>query len=298
MKDTVCIIGYGSIGNRHHNILKKFFKKNQIYIITNRPNITNSYQKVSSLKKLDPKYIFVCNETSKHYDTLKYIDNNFKNKIVFIEKPLFEKFLNYKPSNNKYFVGYNMRFNPILTDVKNYIKSKKIYSVDVICASYLPNWRKNRDYRNTYSASKKKGGGVLLDLSHEFDYIKWIFGEFNIIYSYVNKISNFEISSEDYASIFLKTKNNININVTLNYFSKINKREILINGKNFSLSVDLINKKTITFLNRSILKKYYFDINKSYKLQIEDLIKNQYKICSYKEALNLMGIIDKMRNKL
>ena len=36
------------------------------------------------------------------------------------------------------------------------------------------------NYLKSYSASKSKGGGVLLDLSHEIDYINWLFGSFDV----------------------------------------------------------------------------------------------------------------------
>ena len=64
-------------------------------------------------------------------------------------------------------------------------------STTVLCGSYLPSWRKNIIYNKSYSSDKKKGGGVLLDLSHEIDYITWILGSFtkNIL-----SIKNFLIS--------------------------------------------------------------------------------------------------------
>jgi len=43
MTINVCIIGYGSIGKRHCGILLNYFKKNQIYIITNQEKFFNSY---------------------------------------------------------------------------------------------------------------------------------------------------------------------------------------------------------------------------------------------------------------
>ena len=51
----------------------------------------------------------------------------------------------------------------------------------VNCYSYLPNWRKNIPYYLSNSADKK-GGGVLLELSHEIDYLTWIFGDFEILF--------------------------------------------------------------------------------------------------------------------
>ena len=46
----------------------------------------------------------------------------------------------------------------------------------MVCNSFLPNWRSNRDYRKSSSLKKVEGGGVLLELSHEIDYIRNLFG--------------------------------------------------------------------------------------------------------------------------
>ena len=60
---------------------------------------------------------------------------------------------------------------------------------------------KKRNYTKVYS-SKNKGGGVEYDLSHEFDYIKWIFGKFKTVLKFNKKISNLKISSNDHLSVF------------------------------------------------------------------------------------------------
>ena len=50
-----------------------------------------------------------------------------------------------------------------------------------MCHSYLPQWRK-KNYKKSYSSNAKLGGGVSLDLSHEIDYIQWIFGNINFLF--------------------------------------------------------------------------------------------------------------------
>ena len=103
-----------------------------------------------------------------------------------------------------------------------------------------------KDYKKSVSASKKFGGGVLLELSHEIDYIYWIFKNLKIDYSFNKKISNLKINTDDILCMFMNDKNNITFNIVLNFFSKINNRKIHIDGKDFSLSGDLIkNELTI-----------------------------------------------------
>jgi len=50
------------------------------------------------------------------------------------------------------------------------------------------------------------GGGVLLDLSHEIDYAKWIFGGLKILNGLNLKISELEISSDDLALFVAQTE--------------------------------------------------------------------------------------------
>ena len=117
---------------------------------------------------------------------------NCKNKFVLVEKPLFSKPNKINIKKNKYYVGYNLRFNPIINFLKKKIKSKKIWSVNIFCGSYLPNWRNNIDYRKSSSAKKHLGGGVLLDLSHELDYVQWLFGKIEIEHCKSKKLSKFQ----------------------------------------------------------------------------------------------------------
>ncbi len=116
--------------------------------------------------------IFITNPTFLHYETLKRcltLSNN-----IFIEKPLFEN-SNYDlneltiKDSGIYYIACPLRFNPVIDYLKEHLSKYSVYSVRVICSSYLPEWRNNIDYRNNYSAKKELGGGVSLDLIHEID---------------------------------------------------------------------------------------------------------------------------------
>ena len=298
MLKKVLIIGFGSIGRRHAKILKKNPNIKNVFVLTNQN--CPSYIKIKSLReinKINPDYIIISSETSKHFTQLNYIEKNFKNKIILVEKPLFEKNKKLTLKNNKVFVGYNMRFNPIIKKIRKIILNRKIWSVNVFCGSYLPNWRKNIDYSKSSSAIKKKGGGVLLDLSHELDYLRWIFGDFKIKYVINKKISDLKINTDDFLCLTGKFKKKIYLQLNLNYFTREAKRQILIDGKDLSISANLINKN-ITFYDKKKFNKIKYNFNRdyTYKEQHQNIMnKNFTNCCSLKEAQNIMLMINKIR---
>ena len=164
MKKKVLIIGYGSIGRKHAQLLKRFKNIKDIFIFSNQKDIGfKKIRKISEVKKIQPDYIIISSRTSEHYKNLLYIERNLKNKIILVEKPLFNKFKKLNIKNNKVFIGYNLRFHPVLKYIKKYIRNKKIIFVNIKCSSRLPSWRKNIDYINSNSAKKSFGGGALLD---------------------------------------------------------------------------------------------------------------------------------------
>src|SRR5262249_35134000 len=73
-------------------------------------------------------------------------------------------------------VGLNLRFLPSLRRVRTLLEAQRIgrvYSARASFGFYLPWWRAGRDYTDTYSVNAALGGGVLLDLVHELDYLGW-----------------------------------------------------------------------------------------------------------------------------
>ena len=186
----VLIIGYGSIGKKHAKLLRQKKNVKNIYIVTSQK--IHNFKKISidELKYISPDLIIIANATSLHLQTIKIIEKLYKQKKVLVEKPIFEKSYKYKPSNNYYHVGYNIRLHPVIEKIQKLIENKIIWHVDVKLESYLPDWRKNLPYNKSSSSNKKLGGGVLLDLSHELDYLALMFNEIRPLYCYNGKKSN------------------------------------------------------------------------------------------------------------
>ena len=302
MNKSVLISGYGSIGRRHANILSKLVSKKNIVILTNQK--LSNFRTIKTLKKLnevDPYYIVICNPTSDHINKIRFIEKNCRNKFVLVEKPLFSKPNKINIKKNKYYVAYNLRFNPIINFLKKKIKSKKIWNVNIFCGSYLPNWRNNIDYRRSSSAKKKLGGGVLLDLSHELDYVQWLFGKIKIQYCKSKKLSNLNIETDDFLNLVGKTKKASSIQITLNYFTRKRTRQIFIDGNNISVQADLIRKNVVCYDGN---KKRIYNFknsgeNSDYKKQHLAILKNKStdKLCTFKEGKQLVYLINQIRSK-
>jgi len=297
-KYKILIIGYGSMGKKHARVLRSMGVKN-LFIYSKKKNIP--YKKIKSLneiRKIDPHYIIISSNTSDHYWQLKLLEKEVRNKIILIEKPLFTEYKKIKIKYNKIFVGYNLRFHPIIQFIKNKIRAKKIWSAFVICGSYLPNWRKNRNYHSSHSAKKKYGGGVLLELSHEIDYLLWFFNYFQVENVFSKKVSNLKINTDDILDLVGKNSKVKYISVKLNYFFRTPIRRIFIDGSDISINADLINN-SLSIVEKNIKKKHFwpkFNNLDSYKMQHRNILKKNYKfLCKYNDALKVNKLIDQIR---
>ncbi len=102
--------------------------------------------------------------------------------------------------------GYNLRFLPSLQRFRDLLLDHaigRVISVRCEIGQFLPSWRPDTDYRYSASALQKLGGGALLELSHELDYLRWIFGEVDWVKATLSKQSNLEIDVEDTAHLIL-----------------------------------------------------------------------------------------------
>ncbi|MCG3683490.1 Gfo/Idh/MocA family protein [Aliarcobacter butzleri] len=298
----VLIIGFGSIGKRHYAVLSKLSEVKSIDLVT-KQNIENkicykNLEVVNNINQYD--YFVIASGTNKHFEQLKYLEVNVKSKLIFCEKPLFESKQDIEIENNIVFVGYVLRFHPLLEKLNEFIKNERIILVNAKCGQYLPSWRLNIDYRNCYSAKKDEGGGVLLDLSHEIDYVQWLCGKINEIKSYQVKISDLEISSDDLSMLIGKTNKNILVNISIDYISKITHRKLLVETLEHAYELDFISNKLIKKDKNGLEETYGFsNLERNYmfeKMHL-DIFNQQKNVCTFKEALEVMDTISTIQEQ-
>ena len=301
MKKKLLIIGYGSAGRRFATITKKNFKNLDINILTKQKKIGfKVINSLESIKILNPDYIIITSPTKFHFKDLNFINKYFERKNILVEKPLFHTLKNLKKIKNKIFVGYNMRNLEIIKYLKSIIekKRKKIQYIEFINHSYLPNWRKNIDYKQSSSAKKNFGGGVILDCSHEIDLATWLIGKIKILFVKKSKKSNLKIETEDNCVVLGKQKNT-SVKIDLNYTSLKKKRMIILNGKDFKFIIDLITFKIILFKNKKKKIKQFKkkQIEKSYFFELKNfLYNNKRELVSYSSALKTQETIYQIQN--
>lgn len=257
MKMKLCFFGLGSIGKRH---LKNFMQIAKEYKIQTDIHVFRTTSKevdgdtscyidrvIRDEKQIDDNYdvVFVTNPTSLHFQTIKLMENRTKH--LFVEKPVFDN-TNYDIDNLQlnengiHYIARPLVHCGVIKTLKELLREEMVYSARAICSSYLPNWRPDTDYRNVYSAKKELGGGVSIDLIHEWDYITHLFGFPTKIFNLQGKFSNLEINSEDLSIYIAQYKDKL-VELHLDYFGKETRRNIELLTKDGNIYADLTNKK-------------------------------------------------------
>ena len=259
----ICFFGMGSIGKRHLKNLVKTLNERKIEfkidVVKRKKEIDNEVKDyINNIYIADefiPSFydiVFIVNDTSVHIETLNLMKDYSYN--FFIEKPLsldlngFE-LKNYK--DKKIYIACPMRYSSVMDYLKKNIDFTKVYSVKAICSTYLPDWRPTIDYRNNYSAKKELGGGVTLDLIHEWDYLTYLLGFPEKIFNLNKKVSHLEISSDDLSIYIAEYKDKL-VEVHLDYFGRIPTRKVEIFLKEGTVIGDFINNIVILENGREI----------------------------------------------
>jgi predicted dehydrogenase len=318
----VTVFGTGSIGRRHLSNLIKYKKKLGIKEIISYD--VNDGRKNLIKEKYDFEFTvnftkaasncdvaFVCTPTHLHIKTIEKI-HKFTSCHFYLEKPFShniasckEVLKKIKKNNKKIAVGYMLVNHPLMKKTQEIIKSKvigKCIFARAECGFYLPNWHPWENYRNFYMSKAAQGGGVLLDTSHEINYLQRLFGSVKEVQGVVGKFSDLDITSDDLTLSILKFKNNILAHVHLDLIQFDKERSLKIIGTKGVLKMNLTENKIEIFSNKN--KKWKaikinYNFNKIYFEQLNqfwNLIKNKKQnLGTGEEALHTMQIIEAVR---
>ena len=233
----VLFVGLGSIGTRHLRNLFEVAKEKGIDVQADalrssmRPLagdveglLRAQYVSYDQLGHYDAA--FITNPTHLHAHTLAELAG--KVDCFFIEKPIFEG------------TGYDLAQLGLGADQKAYVAAPMRW-----CGTFLV------DYRTVYSAHKEMGGGVTIDLIHEWDYLVDLFGAPLEAYNFKGTYSHLEIDSDD-LSVYIARYPSLLAEVHLDYFGRTYRRTIELFCKEGTVTADF-GAGTLTLENGEVI---------------------------------------------
>lgn len=285
------VIGYGSIGARHAEILKAMGHHVQVYSQRDItfPTVVQTLEEGLS----GTEYVVIATETHQHLDGLRTLQLTGYKGIVLVEKPLFSTL---KDSDVKFdfklYVGYNLRFHPGVMKLKSLIFNEQVLSVHCYVGQHLATWRKNRETNSVYSSWKSRGGGVLLDLSHEIDLLQYLFGKTISVKAIGGRVSDLTVDSADVFGVLLKSEKCPVTTLQLNYLDNLCQRQLIVNTKKNTYLLDLV-KNSLT----SSEAAEHFDTmrNTTYLEQHRRILQESGEdVCTFREGIDVLRTVEEV----
>ena len=256
---TALFVGLGSIGTRHLNNLHALCQQRGVTLRADalrsdlarplRPGVAEQLHAQfagldapAALARYD--LAFITNPTSLHAEALASLRGRAG--ALFIEKPIFAAeqtdtdLSALLAPGQKAYVAAPMRWCGTMLALKERLAAGvdgKPYCARVLCSSYLPDWRPGVDYRTVYSARKALGGGVTIDLIHEWDYLVDLFGVPEELYNLRGTYSELEIDSDD-LSLYIARYPHLLAEVHLDYLGRGYRRSIELFCRDGSVVAD------------------------------------------------------------
>jgi predicted dehydrogenase len=288
---SALIVGAGSIGRRHLANLKKL-GLNKLAACDPHPERLE-YVAVefhaecfptieAGLEKFRADAVLVCSPPVLH--VVQAIRALRAGAHVFIEKPLSDRMDGVEALREETAkrgatvqVGYNLRFHPAIQKLKELVDEcavGKILWAHVEAGSYLPDWRPWQDYRKSYTARRELGGGILLDGSHEIDYVTWLFGAPQEVACMAGQVSQLEVNVEDCATVLLRFSDGTRADVHLDFIQRSYSRYCSLIGPEGKVQWDLLGNSVqiVRPGKEAEITKFDFEINAGYVAELSHFI--------------------------
>ena len=296
MFSRILIVGLGSIGKRHKELVHQLFPNAEIEALRlrDKSQIVDSSSEflttIQDAKEFSPEIAVLCTPSTSHISLA--LDLAKSDAHLLIEKPISQssagvlELLEECASRNVVLmVGYNLRYLESLQEFRRHVSEGLIgkpLSVRCEVGQYLPNWRPETDYRECVSAKRELGGGVLLELSHEIDYLRWIFGEVDWVRATLLRQSELDIDVEDTVHLTIGFEKDISgkqliANLNMDFIRHDTTRRCTVIGDKGSLRWNGISGEvSVIQAGKKIWETLFVNdngIEKTYILEWQELIK-------------------------
>ncbi len=310
--NKIIICGFGSIGKKYLKTIKKHWPKIEISLLRSsasdqkiNKNIKRVFYKIEEALEWAPDAAIISSPAIHHVEqALSFTSLRIP---VLIEKPLGTlnnkseelKLLIERSKNSIVLLGYLLRHEPCLKVLNKMIKENQIGNIleaDFYCGSWLPTWRKGKEYSQSVSAKSELGGGVLLELSHEIDLAHFLFNDITVLGVNLGASNILKTDVEEQAYILAKSKN-VQISIRLNFCTRPEKRFINLRGDKGEISWDIIKNQLKVIDEFSKLKIINFENNSKGRLgrEIEHffscITRDTVPICTTEDGIKVLDTI-------
>lgn len=307
----VLIVGCGSIGTRHIENLRALGIRN-IAVADPDPDRTRTVaarfgvrcfrDAEYAIADFGPDVVFVCTPPVCHVRFALAALNAGAH--VFIEKPLSDSLDNIellqKATQSKVVqVGYNLRFHPGVHLITQLVRSGavgKILWARAEFGQYLPDWRPSRNYRESYTSSRELGGGIILDASHEIDYMISILGDPVELTCMAARVGSLEVDVEDCATLLIRFAGGTHADIHMDFLQREYSRSSVFAGEEGRIAWDYVGNYVAVVRPGRQPERYSYEFkpNDMYMEEIRhffDCIRNgKAPICGIAEAARVLNV--------
>jgi predicted dehydrogenase len=230
------LVGYGSIGRRHLTNLRELGVQDWALVHTGRgtlavdlPPGSRVYSDLhEALRQETPTFAVIANPTSAHAaSATACLDAGCH---VLLEKPVSHSIEGLdrladaeQTSSGEVLVGFQFRFHPALQEVRELLRRLAVgrpLHTEVVWGEFLPSWHPWEDWRNGYAAVRELGGGVHHTICHPFDYLRWWFGDAQVVRAALTIHGPLELDVAEAADVLLRFASDVTAHVRLDYWSR------------------------------------------------------------------------------
>jgi len=308
----VAVFGTGSIGWRHLQVLAGMPGVNPL-AVTSRAGRRDDLEGRGFLTA-DPEELpgpidgaIIATETRQHAaDFLRAKEAGAR--VVLVEKPALPDLDGGCPdvSGAKAFVGFNLRFSSSFALVQRWLgRIGTIHAASATARLYLPSWRTDRPYGESYSA-RGADGGVLRDLSHEIDMLIHFCGRpEGKVMAWLGNTGRLGIEGEETATVRWVAQGGVECLAQLDYITPCPRRQLEIFGSEGRLVWNLLDDEVIVVLaSQRTEKKKSSDagFERSYILQDEAFVgvingcAPPSRLATWAEGLGVVSLCDAARS--
>lgn len=320
------VVSLGSIGRRHIRNIRFLCPEAQIGVLRTHTlmgaqtealpeGVDVQFFELADALAFAPDAVVVASPASTHvHYAMTFIASGVP---VLIEKPLADTTIGLRELVAKSTahqvrtaVAYNLRYKPSLQYVKQQVSSGgigEVLSVRAEVGQYLPDWRPGTRYQDNVSAQAALGGGALLELSHELDYLYWMFGLPYSVTARGGQLSALELDVEDLVELLLEYEHPTRlVSVHLDFIQRVPHRSCRLIGAQGTMIWDAI--KDVVEIYRAETGQWErtefqtLDPNQVYLEEIRDFLfsanNTTGKLPDLSAAYDLVAIVEAAKNSI